>query len=62
MYLDITPLLVPIPSLDGHIITASEDNRGSRMDSEASDIIRVSLECSDFFMGVVVEDAELVVV
>lgn len=56
-HLDIAPLLIPVPGFDGHVVAACKDDRCGRVDSKASDVVRVSLESDDFFMGVVVEDA-----
>jgi hypothetical protein len=61
-YLDVAPLLVPVPGLDGHVIAAGEDDRGGGVDGEASDVVWMGLEGDNLFVGVVVEDAELVVV
>lgn len=61
-YLDVAPLFIPVPGFDSHIVTAGKDDRGRRMNGQASDIVRMGLESDNFFMGVVVEDAELVIV
>ena len=61
-YLDVTPLLVPVPGLYGHVVTAGEDDRGSGVDCKASNVVWMGLECNDLFMSIVVEDTELIVV
>jgi hypothetical protein len=56
------PLLVPIPSFDGHVITPSEHDARGWMHGETSYIIRVGLERDDLLMRVVIEDAQLEVI
>ena len=60
--LNALPALLPIPSLDCHVITSGQDNTCSRVNSEASDVVRMSLEGRHFLVGVVVEDAKLEIV
>ena len=56
------PTLLPIPSLDCHIITSGQDDACGGVDSETPDVIRMSLEGGYFLVGVVVEDAKLEIV
>jgi hypothetical protein len=56
------PALLPIPSLDCHIIASSQDNACGRVDGETSDVVRMCLEGGYFLVGVVVEDAKLEIV
>ena len=56
------PLLVPIPCLDCHVIASRQDDARRRVDSQASDVVRVRFEGRNLFVRVVVEDAELEVV
>ena len=60
--LNTLPLLIPIPSLDCHIITPRQHNTRRWMHGKTPDIIRMGLKREDFFMRVVVEDAQLKVV
>jgi len=60
--LNALPALLPIPSLDCHIVASGQNNACGGVDSETSDVVRVSLEGGYFLMGVVVEDAKLEIV
>jgi len=60
--LNALPALLPIPSLDCHIIASGQDNACGGVDGETSDVVRMSLEGGYFLMGVVVEDAKLEIV
>lgn len=61
-HLDVLPALVPIPCFDGHIIASREDDARRRMHGEATNVVRMRLECGDFFVCIVVEDTQLEVV
>jgi hypothetical protein len=61
-HLNTFPLLVPIPSFDGHVITSGEYDACSWVHGETSYIIRVSLERGDLLMRIVIEDTQLEVV
>ena len=61
-HLNASPLLVPIPCLDGHIITTGEHDARGGVNGQASDVVWVRLKSSDLFVGIVVEDAKLEVV
>jgi hypothetical protein len=61
-HLDTFPLLVPIPSFDGHVITSGEHDACGWVYGETSYIIRVGLERDDLLMRIVIEDAQLEVV
>ena len=61
-YLDALPALVPIPSLDRHIVTSRQDNTRRWVHRKASNIVRMRFERSNLFMGVVVEYPQLEVV
>jgi hypothetical protein len=56
------PALIPIPQLDGHIITSSENKRLRGMHNDRTDIVGMSFKRRDLLRGVVVEDAEMEVV
>ena len=56
------PALLPIPSLDCHIIASGQDNACGWVDGEAPDVVRMSLEGRHFLVGVVVEDTKLEIV
>lgn len=60
--LNALPAFLPIPSLDRHVIAPGQDDARGGMDGETSDVVRMSLEGGYFFVGVVVEDAELEIV
>lgn len=55
--LDVTPTLVPVPSFNGHVVASGEYDCCGGMDGKTSDVVRVSLESGDLFVGVVVEDS-----
>jgi len=61
-YLDIAPLLVPVPGLDGHVVAACENNWCSGVDCEASNVVWMGFKSHYFFVCIVVEDPELIVV
>ena len=48
------PLLVPIPQLDQHIVRRSKNQRLSRMNCNATDVICVSFKGFDFGHGIVI--------
>ena len=56
------PPLIPSPSLDRHIVAASQNDARRGVYSKTSNVVRMSLEGSDLFVGVVVEYSELEVV
>ena len=56
------PLLVPVPSLDRHVVASREDNAERWVNRETSNIVRMCLEGSDLLVRVVIEDAKLEVV
>ena len=60
--LNTLPALLPIPSLDCHVIASGQDDARGGVDGETPDVVRMSLEGGYFLMGVVVEDAKLEVV
>lgn len=60
--LDILPALVQSPSIDGHIIASGEDDTRHWMHGETANVVRMRLECGDFFVRVVVEYTSLDVV
>ena len=60
--LDVLPPLVPIPSLDRHIVAAGQDNARGGVHGKTSNIVRMGFEGRHFFVGVVVEDAQLEIV
>jgi hypothetical protein len=49
---------IPIPELDGHVVTAGQDIRQGRMDLETTNVVGMSFKFLDFFHGIVVEHAE----
>ena len=59
---DVFPLLVPIPSFDGHVITPCKHNAQRRMHGQASNVVWVRLKRNDLFMRVVIEHAQLEIV
>ena len=61
-HLSAFPAFFPVPSLDGHIITPSQDQAQCRMYSEAPNVVWVCLESRDFLVRVVIEAAHLEVV
>lgn len=56
------PALIPIPQLDGHIITGGEDKWLCGMHNDGPDVVRVSFEGGYFLTCIVVEDAQMEVV
>ena len=56
------PLLVPIPCFDRHVVATGENDAKRRMHGQTSNIVRMSFECGDLLVCVVVEDAKLEVV
>ena len=61
-YLNVLPALVPIPSLDGHVIASGKDDTRRRVNSQAANVVRVRLERRNFFVCVVVKYTQLEVV
>jgi hypothetical protein len=61
-YLYVFPLLLPVPSLDCHIVTSGQHDARSWMNSETSDVVWVGLEGGDFLVRVVIEGTKLEVV
>jgi hypothetical protein len=57
IHLDAFPLFFPVPSLDCHIITPSQDDVCGRMHSETPYVVRMRLEYYDLLVGIVIEDA-----
>jgi len=55
----VLPPLVPIPSLDRHIVAASQNDARGGVYSGTPNIVQVGLKGSDLFVGIVVEDTEL---
>ena len=55
----IFPLIVPIPQLDGHIVTGAHDKGQRGMDSDAANVISVSLKLLDLLASVVIVDANV---
>ena len=55
-------MLVPVPSLDRHVVTSSEYNARSGMDRQASNVIWMRFERSNLLVRVVVEDPKLEVI
>lgn len=47
-------IMIPVPKLDGHIVTTSEEVRQGGMDLDISDIIGMSLKVLNFLHGVVI--------
>lgn len=43
------PAHLPIPQLDGHVITGRQNEGLRRVDTNGSDVIWVGLEARDFF-------------
>lgn len=43
-HLDTSPSLLPIPALDGHIVTTRQDETERWVDCQTTDVIRVRLE------------------
>lgn len=60
--LDTSPSLVPVPALDSHIVTTSQDQAQRRVNSQTSDIIRVGLKLGNLFTGRDVVHSELEIV
>lgn len=60
--LNTLPALLPIPSLDCHVIASGQNNTCGGVNGETSDVVRMSLEGRHFLVGVVVEDAKLEIV
>ena len=60
--LNTLPALLPIPSLDCHVIASGQNNTCSGVNGETSDVVRMSLEGRHFLVGVVVENAKLEIV
>lgn len=60
-YPHILPPLLPVPKLDGHVITGGKDERLCRVDHDRADVIGVRLEGSDLLARVVVVNADLAV-
>lgn len=56
------PTLLPIPSLDCHVIASSQHDTRGRVDGQTPDIVRMGLEGGYFLVGVVVEYAKLEIV
>lgn len=61
-YLDTLPSLLPVPQLDGHIVTSCQYQALRRMNSQATNIVRVGFNRRHLLSGVVVEDAQVVVI
>jgi len=61
-YADALPLLVPIPSFDGHIIAPGQYDTQRRVHCEASNVVGVGLVGGNLFVSVVIEDAQLEVI
>ena len=60
--LNTLPVLLPIPSLNCHVIASGQNDTCSGVNGETSDVVRMSLEGRHFLMGVIVEDAKLEIV
>ena len=60
--LNTLPLFLPVPSFDRHIITSSQDDVCSRVYGKTPYVVRMCLECSDLFVRIVIEDAQLKVI
>ena len=56
------PALLPIPSLDCHVIASGQDDARGGVDGKTSDVVGMSFEGGYFLVGVVVEDAKLEIV
>ncbi len=56
------PLVIPVPELDGHVVTARQQVRLSRVNGETADVVRVSLEHVHSLECVVVVGADLHIV
>ena len=56
------PTLLPIPSLDRHIIASGQNDTRGGVNGKTSDIVRMSLEGGYFLVSVVVEDTKLEIV
>lgn len=61
-YLNILPPLLPIPSLNRHIIAPRQHNRQRRMHRQTTNIIRMRLKRRHLLVRIVVEHAQLVIV
>lgn len=61
-HLDTSPSLLPIPALDGHVVTTRQDETERRVDCQTSDVIWVRLERGDLLSRRDVVDSELKVV
>lgn len=61
-HLDILPLLVPIPSLNRHVVASRKHDTRSRMDGKTSNVVGMRLEGGNLLVCVVIEDAQLEVV
>jgi hypothetical protein len=57
-----SPALLPVPQLDSHVVGGGEHQRERRMDSEATDKVRVGLKLLHLLHGVVVVDTDAHVV
>jgi hypothetical protein len=61
-HLDATPSLLPVPTLDRHIVTPRQHQAQRRVHRQTSDVVRVSLERRDLLAGRDVVDAQLEVI
>lgn len=61
-HLEASPVLVPVPGLDSHVIATGKDDARARVNCEASNIIRMGLERGDLLVRVVVEDPKLEII
>ena len=60
--LNALPALLPIPSLDCHVIASGQDNARGGVDGKTSDVVGMSFEGGYFLVGVVVKDTKLEIV
>ena len=58
---DVLPPLLPVPELDGHVITGGKDEGLCRVDDNGADVVGMRLKRCDLLAGVVVVDADLAV-
>lgn len=61
-HLDASPLFLPIPSLDGHVITTGKHDTRGRVDGQTANVIWMGFECSDFLVCIIIEDSKLEII
>ena len=61
-HLNMPPISIPVPQLDGHVITRRQDERQGRMNRQATNVIWMGFDLTDFLAGVVIVASQLEII